>query len=195
MVRKYTDKQLLDRVKSLQSFKSIPDSLWIVGVRSNEDLPDIYDDKFYLYRGEEFIMMTSGTTNPALSILKGGYKSYNPLGAAIVKADEWYYGLWRYGKHKKKMNALVQIGAPIKIFRDGDGDAKSEEQGKVVAGYFGINFHANTYDMETTTIKEKIGGWSAGCQVVNDTQKYVTMMYYFSQQSGKGVSYCLLNEF
>ena len=195
MVRKYTDKELLDRVKALSSFQSIPDSLWLIGVRSKGDLPDEFDDKFYLYKGEEFIMMTTGTTHPAASILRGGYKSYNPLGAAIVKADQWYYGVWRYGKHKKKMNALVQIGAPITVFRDGDGDLKSEELGKEVAGYFGINFHANTYDMTNTTIHDKIEGWSAGCQVVNDTQKYALMMRYFSMQSGKSVSYCLLKEF
>jgi hypothetical protein len=195
MVRKYTDKELLDRVKSLPGFKSIPESLWLIGVRSKADLPDEFDDKFYLYKGEQFIMMATGTTHPGASILRGGYKSYNPLGAAIVKADKWYYNLWMYGKHKKRMNALVQIGAPITVFRDGDGDLKSEELGKEVDGYFGINFHANTYDMEKTTIREKIEGWSAGCQVVNDTQKYVLMMQFFAQQSGKKVSYCLLKEF
>jgi len=195
MVRKYTDKELLDRVKSLPTFQSIPDSLWLIGVRSKADKPDEFDDKFYLYRGEEFIMMSTGTTHPASSILRGGYKSYNPLGAAILKSDMWHHKIWRYGKHKKRMNALVQIGAPVTIFRDGDGDLKSEELGKEVSGYFGINFHANTYDMENTTIKQKIAGWSAGCQVVNDTQKYVLMMRHFASQSGKSVSYCLLNEF
>lgn len=195
MVRKYTDKELLDRVKSLPNFHAIPDSLWIIGVRSYADLPDEFDDKFYLFQGEKFIMMTTGTTNPAASILRGGYKSYNPLGAAIVKADKWYYNLWMYGKHKKRMNALVQIGSAITVFRDGDGDLKSEELGKEVDGYYGINFHANTYDMENLTIKDKINGWSAGCQVVNDTQKYVLMMKLFSQQAGKKVSYCLLKEF
>lgn len=195
MVKKYTDKQLLDRVKSLPSFKGIPDSLWLIGVRSSADLPDEFDDKFYLFQGEQFLMLTTGTTHPAASILRGGYKSYNPLGAAIVKADKWYHNVWRYGKHKKRMNALIQIGNEITVFRDGDGDLKSEELGKETAGYFGINFHANTYDMENVTIKDKILGWSAGCQVVNDTQKYVVFMKYFSQQSGKSVSYCLLKEF
>jgi hypothetical protein len=195
MVRKYTDKELLDRVKTLPSFHRIPENLWILGVRSNEDLTDIYDDKFYIYRGERFVMMLTGTTNPGRAILQGGFKAYNPDGAAVVKADEWYYGVWRYGRHKNKMKALVQIGAPIKIFRDGDGDGKSEELGKFISGFFGINFHANTYDMENTTIKEKIGGWSAGCQVINNTPKYVEAMRHFSSESGKSFSFCLINEF
>jgi len=193
MVRKYTDKQLLDRVKSLPSFSKIPENLWVLGVRSNEDLTDIYDDKFYIYRGETFVMMLTGTTNPAASILRGGFKAYNPEGAAVVKADEWYYKVWRYGQHKKKMNALVQIGAPIKVYRDGDMDGKSESIGKYTAGYFGINFHANTYDMANTTIKEKIAGWSAGCQVVNDIATYRKVMNLIEYKTP--VTYCLLNEF
>jgi len=195
MVKKYTDKELLERVKTLSTFQRIPDNLWILGVRSNEDLTDVFDDKFYIYKGETFVMMLTGTTNPALSILRGGYKAYNPEGAAVVKADEWYYGVWRYGRHKKKMTALVQIGAPIKVFRDGDNDGKSEELGKYTAGFFGINFHANTYDMENTTIKEKIAGWSAGCQVINNTPKYVEAMRHFSTEAGKSFTFCLINEF
>lgn len=195
MVRNYTDKQLLDKVKSLSTFTHIPESLWVLGVRSTADLPDEFDDKFYIFRGEQFVMVTTGTTHPALSILRGGFKSYNPEGAAVVKADMWHYNVWKYGKHKKKMDALVQIGSPITIYRDGDLDAKSEEIGKIHRGFYGINFHANTYNMKNTTIKNKILGWSAGCQVVNDTAKYVRIMQIFSEQKQNFISYCLLNEF
>jgi len=55
MVKNYTDEQLLSRVKSLPNFKSIPTDYWILGVRSNEDTPDAFDDKFYIYKGEQFI--------------------------------------------------------------------------------------------------------------------------------------------
>jgi len=195
MVRKFTDKELLARAEALPTFKGFPESLWIIGVRSTADLPDEFDDKFYIYEGKKFVMMGTGTTHPAASILRGGFQSYNPLGAAIVKSDMWHHDIWKYGKHKGKMDALVQVGAPITIYRDGDKDLKSEETGKEMSGYYGINFHANTYDMENTTIKQKILGWSAGCQVVNDTPKYVEMMKLFSGQKSKKVSYCLLKEF
>jgi hypothetical protein len=52
MVRNYTDKQLLDKVKSLSTFTHIPESLWVLGVRSTADMPDEFDDKFYIFRGE-----------------------------------------------------------------------------------------------------------------------------------------------
>lgn len=201
MVRNYTDKELLDKIKSLPSFKGIPKGRWILGVRSNDDNPNLFDDKFYEFDSEKFVSVLSGTTNPATSILKGGYKSYNPLGAAVVKADEWYYDLWTFGLHKKRMPALLQRNK-IAVFRDGDNDDKSEQLGQPIWGYYGINYHTNTYDFSASNLKMKrptIDGWSAGCQVSNDRLKYMEQMKWYREAQKKGtqlfVSYCLINEF
>jgi len=189
---KYTDKQLLDRVKSLKSFKKVPEDFWIVGVRSKADSPDKYDDKFYLYRGETFYKVTTGTTNPGLSILKGGFKDYNNQGAAVVKADEWYYDVWSPGKHRGKIKALRQAGN-ITIYRDGDMDSKSEEIGPSEKGnYYGINFHPATYKL-AGLVRISLGNWSAGCQVCNNDTDYEYIIDIIGTQSK--VSYCLLNEF
>ncbi len=193
MVRKYTDKELLDRVKSLQSFKSIPEGYWLLGVRSSEDTPNQFDDKFYFFKGEEFILVTSGTTNPGVPILQGGFKRYNKMGAAVVVADHWYYKVWRKGKHLNRTTALLQLGAKIKVHRDGDMDTKSEATENIVEGYFGINFHPNTFKFDAKTTASTIGLWSAGCQVVNDMEKYRSILNQIP--SGVGISYCLLNEF
>ena len=76
-VRSYTTDQLLDRVEELKSFKTIPVGYWILGVRSNEDAPNKYDDKFYLFNGEQFVKVVTGTTNPGTPILQGGFLKYN----------------------------------------------------------------------------------------------------------------------
>jgi len=39
-VKSYTDIQLLDKVKTLKGFKGIPETYWILAVRSNEDETD-----------------------------------------------------------------------------------------------------------------------------------------------------------
>lgn len=201
-VKNYSDIQLLSRVKFLPSFKSIPSGRWIIGVRSNEDTENKFDDKFYEFEGEKFIRVLSGTTNPGRSILRGGFAKYNKAGAAVLKSDQWYYGVWKYGLHLGKMEGLLQLGAPVLVFRDGDKDGKSEELGKAVSGWFGINFHTNTYDFSVKSLKiksEDVNNWSAGCQVSNDREKYVDMMRYYklAQKNGSQthVSYCLLNEF
>jgi hypothetical protein len=191
-VRNYTDKEILDRIKSLPSFKTIPTKKFIAGFRSNEDAPNKFDDKFYMFEGEKFIDVVTGTTNPGTPVLQGGFLKYNKVGAAVVKADMWYYDVWAYGLHMGKMPALRQV-APITVYRDGDKDGKSEEIGAPITGLYGINFHAATYNNAFTGLQENIGEWSAGCQVVNDKQKHLKWIEMLKTQSR--VSYVLLNEF
>jgi hypothetical protein len=192
-VRTYNDKELLNKVKSLPSFKSVPQGYWILGIRSNEDAANKFDDKFYLFNGELFVTVTTGTTNPGTPVLEGGFLKYNKLGAAVVKADEWYHDVWTYGLHLGKMPALKQVGNFI-VYRDGDRDQKSEEIGIPIKGSgYGINFHAATYDSNFKGLQENIGNWSAGCQVVNNKQKHLEIIKLVKPQ--KKVTYVLLNEF
>jgi hypothetical protein len=191
MVRPYTDKQLLEKARSLSSFSKIPSGYWLLGVRSLDDIPNTFDDKIYLFKGEEFVLVTSATTNPGINTLKQ-FEKINKDGAAVLKADEWYYNVWKYGKHNGKVEALLQLGNKVTVFRDTDKDLKAEEQGKLQTGYFGINFHPNTYDL-TKGSGTNIGWWSAGCQVVNNIPNYKIMIKLLKNE--KFVSYCLLNEF
>ena len=201
MVRKYKDLELLNKVKQLSNYKKIPTDKWILGVRSLSDVPDKFDDKFYVFKGEEFISVMTGTTHPGVSILKS-FEKFNKLGAAVVQADTWYYNLWTYGLHKGKMPALIQTGAAILVHRDGNKNLKSESIGDSISGFYGINFHTNTYDFSSENLKIKkddIGGWSAGCQVVNDRIRYEELMKDFKkmkvEKQQQFVSYCLINEF
>ena len=192
-VKSYTDEQLLERVKQLKSFKHIPTEYWLLGVRSSEDAPNKYDDKIYLFVGERFLKVVNATTNPGTPILEGGYLKYNKVGAALVAANEWYYGVWAYGLHNGKMPALRQVG-PFKVFRDGDKDKKSEEIGTPIVGSnYGINFHTCNYDLDSKFIGENIGGWSAGCQVVNNVEQYAMIINMVKKQPR--ITYCLLDEF
>jgi hypothetical protein len=190
-MRTYTDKQLLDKVKSLGSFKEIPSGYWILGVQSNEDTYDKFDDKFYLFKGEQFIMATSGTTN-AGSVGLMNFAKYNKQGVAVLKTDEWYYGVWSYGLHQGKMKALKQI-KPFTVYRDADKDKKAEQLGNHTDSIVGINFHTVSYTKTSNYIAKNIGGWSVGCQVCNNVTDYYRILEFAKNQST--VSYCLLKEF
>ena len=201
-VKSYTDKQLLDHVKSLPNFRKIPKQRWILGVRSKEDVYNSYDDKFYEFEGEKFIRVLTGTTNAGSGVLRGGFLKYNKRGAAVLKADEWYYNVWSFGLHRGKMPALIQKGVRVKVYRDGNKNTKSEELGKYEKGWFGINYHTNTYNFSLANLKVvkwAIGYWSAGCQVINSREKYIEQIDYYKKAYRDGsqimVSYCLINEF
>lgn len=201
-VRSYTDKELLDRVKNLPNFRKIPKQRWILGVRSNEDIYNCFDDKFYEFEGEKFIRVLTGTTNAGAGFIKKGFLKYNKKGVAVLKADEWYYNVWTYGLHRGKMKALLQRGIRVKVYRDGNKNERSEEFGEYEKGWFGINYHTNTYDFSLANlkiVKWAIGYWSAGCQVINDRKKYLDQINYYKESHENGtqlmVSYCLINEF
>ena len=191
MVKNYTTAQLLEKVREIDGFKGYPQEYWLLGVRSNEDTANRFDDKFYLFLGEQFILVTSGTTNPGTPTLMQ-FEKVNKKGAAVLNADKWYYNVWHFGKHQGKVDALLQLGAPVEVYRDTDKDDDSEEQGVLDRGYFGINFHPNTYKPSAPKTNV-IGWWSAGCQVVNDLNTYKRIITMCKPQ--KVVSYCLINEF
>lgn len=191
-VRSYTDKELLDRVKSLLSFETIPSGHWILGVRSNEDASDVNDDKFYIFKGEEFVMVMPGSTNPGKYGLLN-WRKWSSKGAAIIKADEWYYSVWKRGLHKGKMEALLQVGE-FKVVRDNDMDLKSEDDGNWTwERNKGLNFHTQTYNTVKRVIRKFIGLWNVGCQTPSDSEKYYEFLRKSKPQ--KKFTYCLINEF
>lgn len=193
-VKSYTTKQLLDRVKSLPNFKHIPSGYWIIGIRSDEDTPNTYDDKFYLFKGEEHVSgaISSGTTNPGTNALVNGWKTVNKKGAFVLKSDYWHYGIWKGGMHKLKMKALVQVGTATG-YRDNNNNKKSEEVGEMLEEkWIGINFHTNTYNAVQKAISWLIGGWSYGCQVLNNKEKYNIFIDKCYNQ--KTTDYVLLKE-
>lgn len=195
MVRNYTDVQLLEKVKSIPGFTSIPKDYWILAVRSNEDTFDVFDDKYYLFKGEEFILVSTCTTNPGGPSLLGGWKKYNKLGAAVIKADEWYYEVYKYGLHNSRMQALKQIGT-MKYYRDGDNDKEVDTKGEIFTGKFSTNFHFNSYNVFEKiklATKSNIGDWSHGCIVANVQEPYQRTIDLTRGQAS--VSLCLINEF
>ena len=192
MVKNYTDDQLLNRVKSLDSFKYIPENYWIIFVRSANPISDRFDDKAYLYKKERFLMRTTCTTHAGKSILKGGFKKYNSKGAAVMKADEWNYETHKYGLHRRKMPAFRQC-KKIKYYRDGDLDEIAEELGKVYDNNIYMNIHGSTYQKGRDLIRTQIGGWSAGCLTFNDNIIYEHIISILKPQ--KILSFALINEF
>jgi hypothetical protein len=199
-VKNYTSEQLLNRVKSLPSFdpkRGIPKNL-IIGVRSEEDTPNVFDDKMYAFINGQFQLVTSCTTNPGGPVLLGGWKRFNSIGAAVLKSDEVYYDAYMRsdGKsvrhHQGKMPCLRQVRS-MKYFRDGNNDAKTDEVGQIHIGNFSTNIHANNYNLSSRVVSRIIGEWSAGCQVVNVLSDYTRLLETYP--FGEPITYVLLKEF
>lgn len=175
MVRKYRDYELLDRMKSLPSFIYMPEGYHLIAVRGKGS-SDRYDDKLYLFRGENFISVMTCTTHSGYYGLLNFFK-WNKKGTAIIKFDEVYYNSFQKSDgseirhHNGKMTCLRQV-KPLKYYRDNNLDKKIDEDGEIYEGNNSTNVHCNSYFHRKGIISWSIGKWSTGCTVVNDLDKY-----------------------
>jgi hypothetical protein len=162
----------------------------IVGIRTALQVPDVFNDLICLeYAGK--LKVYTVTTEPGVYYQK---KLLNPKGCAVLKPGQ-YIKAYAIGFHQNKTDhrALVQVGA-VTVDRDGDMDGVAELDGKnVESGLFGINIHG----ANKLTKTDKIGAWSAGCQVFQnwtDKENFITILEAYKQQTGNRYTYTLLNE-
>lgn len=190
-VRQFTDKELLEKVESIGG--KIPNigKYLIIGVQSQEDEFNVFDDKFYVYDGPSFMMWSTGTTNAGKTALEM-FDHYNLSGAAVWKTNQWIKSCFKPGYHKGRMKALRQH-KPIYYYRDSDKDKFVEEIGNLYYEIIYANMHGVDYDPFSEIIKQNINGWSFACQVWNRMSDYRNMINATWRRK-KAVDYALLKE-
>lgn len=190
-VRQYTTQQLLDRVASLPSFKGFPKGYWLIGIRSNEVAWNTFDDKAYLFKGQESIEVYKITTEAGTDLLNPS----NSRGEAILKADEIYYNSWVRRLHRGKVLSWCQA-KPILIYRDNDRDRKAEQLGTARLEIVGINIHPSSYVKNSQEERLLIGPWSQGCQVFAKRDGLNSFNSFMKKtETEKELTYAILNEF
>jgi hypothetical protein len=180
-MRKYT----IDEIKGefdKRGYKWYP--LHFVGVRSNADKPNEFDDLFGIIHNNT-LRWFSCTTNPGTHWLKN---LLNPKGTALLKPNQ-YVDTWALGKHQGKYEALVQV-LPVDVFRDKNLNLKSEETAVIDRGLFGINIHRANENFASKFIDK----WSAGCQVLNNPADFKALMDLVKASGQKRFTYTLLKE-
>ena len=70
MIKQFTNKQLLDKTEEIGGIIPNKGKYLIIGVQSLEDEFNVFDDKFYVYNGNNFVMSSTGTTNAGKTALK-----------------------------------------------------------------------------------------------------------------------------
>jgi hypothetical protein len=197
MVRAYTDKELLDKVVEIGGEIPNKGKYLIIGVQSKEDEFNVFDDKFYVFDGSEFKLVSTGTTNAGRTALLF-FDNYKLPGAAVWQTNKWYPDLYKRGYHRPSrkdggMRALRQQ-KPIYFYRDSDGDKFVEEQGELFHEIIYANMHGVDYNPFSNVTKTIVNGWSFGCQVWNRMGDYRLMINAVWERN-KPVDYALLKEF
>ena len=162
----------------------------IFGIRSTDNTSGKYSDVIGIIRKTSVLPVTQeittpyhvrkcdqgyvvelfvGTTKPGIPNL---LKPVNPKGAAIV-VPGFYPNVWIRGLHKGKYPALVQSGH-FKVYRDNNKDSIADYAGPIFdSSGDGINLHHGSI-----TPSIFIGLYSAGCQVVKDTDKFKSVFMW-----------------
>lgn len=189
-MRPFTDKEILDKIRTLPSFTGWPTGIMEVGIRSKADQYDVFDDKIATYDCTSgtpvFVMIRKGTTNTGSYGLKH-FTDYNPEGAAVLKSDEIVYDSHEAGKHKGK--AAYRQMKSFPYYRDGNKNNRVEEVGPIHSGVIGANIHRA--GSHSTVIKN----WSTGCIVTADEDQFLDWLDYCKSKGYPKVSLCILKEF
>lgn len=193
-VKSYTDKQILDKVKSLSSYKRTLGIPLLVGVQSLEDAYDEFDDKFYLFdENDKFVMVTSGTTNAGATGLRDFLK-WSPKGTGIWKTNQFYKKCFKYGLTKGQ--ECLRLDTQILHYRDNNKNQKIDETGMVYESNTLAHFHGIDFDKPLNISKKvakRIGGYSVMCMVANVQQDYAKIINFV--KPFEYVDYALIKEF
>lgn len=190
----------LEAIKDVYSDKGYPfyTGEWNVnlgGIRNNDltvvdEFNDIlwlaYEDSF----GREILLTHRGTTKPGLYWLKT--KMGNINGTAILP-EGYYRQCWMMGLHRGQYEALVQSDrAKFAVYRDNDEDGEFDINGQLYYDVGGLNMHTTSFVSD----KDKVGAYSAGCQVREDDKDHLVAMAIVKKSMehyGKYISYGLTN--
>lgn len=148
-----------------------PFNLNIFGVRNSKRRVNAFDDFLYVvYRNHNLdwrIHQWEITTDPGLSVLED---PINQKGTAILVPGQ-YKSAYKIGLHRQRYKALVQQGAPVKVYRDNNRDEVHDfDESTIEEGWFGINIH------KAGTDSTLVDGWSAGCQVFKKEKDFNEFM-------------------
>ncbi|MEL6705517.1 MAG: hypothetical protein AAFP15_14695, partial [Bacteroidota bacterium] len=142
-----------------------------VGVRSENTEAGAFDDAMGILvcepDGEFWSQMEVGTVDPGVPHM---LRPINPRGCGII-CEGFHQDIWTRGLHKGRQRALIQRGAPIRVYRDDTRDTVLDfDPGTVEAGWFGANWHT------TAGRADEVGLWSAMCPVTQNPVLHAAMM-------------------
>jgi len=161
----------------------------LVGIRTNSFTPNQFDDYltvFYEGTYNDWVYFAfPGTTDPGTYYLR---EPLNVDGTAVMKPGQ-YRDSHIAGKHRG-YRALRQIG-PVTVYRDVNRDGVLDTEGmEEQTGVFGLNIHRSSTRIRT----QKVGRWSAGCQVFQDDLHLRFLLSLTDRAGGGPFDYTLLTQ-
>ncbi len=174
--------RILNRLEAMgyKIFTQKEFDLNIIGLRSPIRRPGLFDDEIRVCYKDGFDWIEEryrATTDPSME------QHLNPnhkTGVAIMKPGQ-YRGLYKYGKHRGKYDALVQTGSSVEFYRDDNKDDQTDYINES-KGYIGLNLHR----AHNSKIVYSTRYYSHGCQVIQNPADFARFMGLCRLQIGIG---------
>ena len=166
------DNKLKDFITNYMKDNDIPmEEITLIGIRDSKDQDkDVINDQLGFISKDE-LFLCKGTTEPGVYWVKNKAER-NKQGTFHLFAG-FHPKMWSIGIHKgyEALTNQYPQCKPTKGWRDANYNFVEDAKDVVVCDYFGINFHR----MHPISIVDKIGKYSAGCQVVQNAKdlKYI----------------------
>lgn len=144
----------------------------LIGVRNPKDIEKDVINDFIGYFTDTEIFLVPGTTEP--SVYWTTDKAERNKAGTFHLLPGWHEAIWCFGTHKG-YEALVndyRYCRPTKGWRDVNYNFSQDPKDVIVCDYFGINFHR----MHPVSIVDKIGKYSAGCQVFRSAADFAKVL-------------------
>lgn len=181
---KQINKEAIIQAMTKKGYKWFDNKINIVGIRTNDQTPDKFNDLMAVAYKDEFHIFKC-TTEPGVYWLK------NPMrvsGTFVMKPGQ-YIDDWKLGFHHG-YEALVLSGI-IEGWRDSDKDNNIDpDKSKVYSDGQAVNIH----HAHETTIQTVIDKYSAGCQVIQKFSDWLIFIGLVKVSKQEKYSYTLLTE-
>ena len=165
----------------------------IFGIRNKLDV-DMFNDFIGVVYKDSFgpqIKIYNGTTDPGLYWLKNDKGNIN---GTFILGEGYHRQCWKLHKHHGKYECLGQAKSDsFWGYRDNDKDSELDMAGPIYRDVVGLNLHTTSH---LKGMAEKVGAYSAGCQVINkvdDFNEFMRICKISMDIYGPRVSYALFN--
>lgn len=167
------DTQKIKWLKAYYKANKLPlNEVNLFGIRDSADLAkDVINDQIGYFTDSD-ILIARGTTEPGVYWTKTEGER-NKAGTFHLK-EGFHERIWCVGTHKG-YEALVndyRYCKPTKGWRDANYDFVRDSKDVEVCDYFGINCHR----MHPIALVDKVGKYSAGCQVYRDPNDFKKLL-------------------
>jgi hypothetical protein len=167
-----TDQEKIKWLTDYYNKKNYPiDDINIIGIRDEKDMDKDKINDFLGYWTRDEIFLCPGTTDPGVYWTKDPARNSE---GTFHLLDGFHKAIWCVGTHRG-YEALAndwRYCKPTSGWRDLDYDFVRDPTDVVTCDYYGINFH----HMSANTVVDKVGMWSAGCQVVQKIDDFNKIM-------------------